>query len=53
MRIIITDTNIFVDILSINALSEFFELDYEITTTIFVIREILLTPTKFQHFKVI
>lgn len=40
MRLIITDTNIFFDIISIGALPEFFSLDYEICTTVFVIQEI-------------
>lgn len=40
MTLIITDTNIFFDIISIGALPEFFSLDYEICTTVFVIQEI-------------
>ena len=40
MKLIITDTNIFFDIISIGALPEFFSLDYEICTTVFVIDEI-------------
>jgi rRNA-processing protein FCF1 len=40
MKLIITDTNIFFDIISIGALPEFFSLDYEICTTVFVIEEI-------------
>ena len=40
MMLIITDTNIFFDIISIGALPEFFSLDYEICTTEFVIEEI-------------
>ncbi len=40
MKLIITDTNIFFDIISIGALPEFFSLDYEICTTEFVIEEI-------------
>ena len=40
MKLIITDTNIFFDIISIGALPEFFSLDYEICTTVFVIKEI-------------
>jgi len=40
MKLIITDTNIFFDIISIGALPEFFSLDYEIYTTVFVIQEI-------------
>jgi len=41
MKLIITDTNIFFDIISIGALPEFFSLDYEICTTAFVIEEII------------
>ena len=41
MKLIITDTNIFFDIISIGALPEFFSLEYEICTTIFVIEEII------------
>lgn len=41
MKLIITDTNIFFDIISIGALPEFFSLDYEICTTVFVIEEIM------------
>ncbi|MCF8224113.1 MAG: PIN domain-containing protein [Bacteroidales bacterium] len=41
MKLIITDTNIFFDIISIGALPEFFSLDYEICTTVFVIEEII------------
>jgi predicted nucleic acid-binding protein len=40
MKLIITDTNILFDIISIGALPEFFSLDYEICTTVFVIQEI-------------
>jgi predicted nucleic acid-binding protein len=40
MTLIITDTNVFFDIISIGALPEFFSLDYEIYTTVFVIQEI-------------
>jgi len=40
MTLIITDTNVFFDIISIGALPEFFSLDYEICTTVFVIHEI-------------
>jgi len=40
VNLIKTDTNIFFDIISIGALPEFFSLDYEICTTIFVIHEI-------------
>lgn len=41
MKLIITDTNIFFDIIGIGALPEFFSLDYEICTTVFVINEII------------
>ena len=41
MKLIITDTNVFFDIISIEALPEFFSLDYEICTTVFVIEEII------------
>ena len=41
MKILITDTNIFFDAIKIGALPEFFSLDYEISTTVFVIQEIL------------
>lgn len=41
MKLLITDTNIFFDIISIGALPEFFSLDYEICTTVFVIEEII------------
>lgn len=41
MKIIITDTNVFFDVISIKALPEFFALDYEICTTDFVVNEIL------------
>ncbi|MCK4922957.1 MAG: hypothetical protein KAS71_18040 [Bacteroidales bacterium] len=41
MKLIITDTNIFFDIISIEALPEFFSLDFEICTTEFVIKEII------------
>ena len=40
MTLIITDTNILFDIISIGALPEFFSMDYEICTTVFVIQEI-------------
>lgn len=46
MRIIITDTNVIFDIIKIGALPEFFSLDYEICTTVFVIAEILPTPQR-------
>ena len=40
MKLLLTDTNVFFDLLSIGALPEFFGLDFEICTTIFVIEEI-------------
>jgi len=40
MKLIITDTNVFFDIISIGALPEFFSLEYKICTTVFVIEEI-------------
>ena len=46
MKLIITDTNIFFDIISIGALPEFFSLDYEVCTTEFVIREIIQSDQK-------
>lgn len=46
MKLIITDTNVFFDIIEIRALPEFFALDYEICTTDFVINEILKSNQK-------
>ena len=40
MKIVITDTNILFDVIKIGALPEFFSLDYEICTTVFVMQEI-------------
>lgn len=40
MKVLISDTNIFFDIIAIGALPEFFGLDYEICTTDFVLSEI-------------
>lgn len=40
MRIIITDTNVFFDMMDIEVLPEFFGLDFEICTTDFVVAEI-------------
>ena len=48
MKLIITDTNVFFDIIGIGALPEFFALDYEICTTDFVVREILESDQKLQ-----
>jgi rRNA-processing protein FCF1 len=41
MKLIITDSSVFFDIIKIQALPEFFALDFEICTTDFVKREIL------------
>lgn len=41
MKLFITDTNVFFDLMNIEALPEFFWLDYEICTTDFVVNEIL------------
>jgi predicted nucleic acid-binding protein len=46
MKLIITDTNVLFDVIKIGALPEFFSLDYEICTTVFVIHEILPSPQK-------
>ncbi len=46
MKIIITDTNVLFDVIKIGALPEFFSLEYEICTTVFVIQEILSSPQK-------
>lgn len=48
MKLIITDTNVFFDIISIGALPEFFALDFEICTTDFVVKEILASDQKEQ-----
>lgn len=40
MRIIITDTNVFFDMMDIEVLPDFFGLDFEICTTDFVVDEI-------------
>src|SRR5690606_12120766 len=40
-KLIITDTNVFFDIMSIEILPDFFGLDFEICTTDFVINEII------------
>ncbi|MFN0216762.1 MAG: hypothetical protein ACKVT2_21100 [Saprospiraceae bacterium] len=40
MTIIITDTNIFIDLIQANALDYFFQLDYEICTTDLVVEEV-------------
>lgn len=41
MKLIVTDTNVFFDIMSIKILPDFFGLDFEICTTDFVINEII------------
>jgi predicted nucleic acid-binding protein len=46
MKLLITDTNVFFDIISIGALPEFFSLEYEIYTTVFVIQEIKQSDQK-------
>ena len=48
MNLIITDTNVFFDIIGIDALPEFFALDFEICTTDFVVNEILMSDQKEQ-----
>ncbi len=48
MKMIITDTNVFFDIISIDVLPEFFALDFEICTTDFVVKEILESTQKEQ-----
>lgn len=41
MKLIVTDTNVFFDMMSIEVLPDFFGLDYEICTTDFVVNEII------------
>ena len=41
MKLFITDTNVFFDLMNIEALPEFFGLDFEICTTDFVVNEVL------------
>lgn len=48
MKLIITDTNVFFDLISIGALHGFFSLDYEICTTDFVVREIIQSHQRIQ-----
>jgi predicted nucleic acid-binding protein len=48
MKLIITDTNVFFDIISIDALPEFFAIDFEICTTDFVVSEILRSHQREQ-----
>lgn len=45
-RIVVSDTNIFFDLLSVDLLDTFFELPCTITTTDFVIEEIELPEQK-------
>ncbi|MBZ0199807.1 MAG: hypothetical protein K8H86_08065 [Ignavibacteriaceae bacterium] len=40
MKVVISDTNIFIDLISIELLDSFLELDYEIQTTDFVLEEL-------------
>lgn len=40
MKLIVTDTNVFLDLMSIEVLPDFFGLDFEICTTDFVVNEI-------------
>jgi predicted nucleic acid-binding protein len=46
MRLIITDTNVLFDVIKIGALPEFFSLNFDISTTVFVIQEIKSSPQK-------
>jgi predicted nucleic acid-binding protein len=46
MRLIITDTNVLFDVIKIGALPEFFSLDLDICTTVFVIEEIKPSPQR-------
>ena len=48
MKLIITDTSVFFDIIQIQALPEFFALDFEICTTDFVEREIMQSNQREQ-----
>jgi rRNA-processing protein FCF1 len=48
MKLIVTDTNVFFDIIKIGALPEFFSLDYDICTTDFVLKEILQSDQREQ-----
>ena len=48
MKLIITDTNVFFDLIGIKALPEFFALEYEICTTDFVVKEVLQSHQKEQ-----
>jgi hypothetical protein len=46
MRLIITNTNVLFDVIKIGALPEFFSLDFDICTTMFVIEEIKPSPQR-------
>lgn len=48
MKLIVTDTNVFFDLIKIGALPEFFSIDYDICTTDFVLKEILLSDQREQ-----
>jgi predicted nucleic acid-binding protein len=48
MKLIITDTNVLFDVIKIGALPEFFSLDFDICTTVFVIDEIKSSPQREQ-----
>lgn len=52
MKLIVTDSSVFFDIIKIQALPEFFELDMEVCTTDFVQKEILESEQReqIQHF---
>ncbi len=46
MKLIITDSNVLFDVIKIDALPEFFSLDFDICTTVFVIEEIKPPPQR-------
>jgi len=48
MRLIFTDTNVLFDVIKIGALPEFFSLDFDLCTTVFVIDEIKPSPQREQ-----
>jgi predicted nucleic acid-binding protein len=48
MKLIITDTNVLFDVIKIGALPEFFSLDFDVCTTVFVIDEIKSSPQREQ-----
>ncbi len=52
MKLIVTDSSVFFDIIKIQALPEFFDLDIEVCTTDFVQKEILESEQRKQieHF---